>query len=74
MSDNQHAPGGGSVRNGIIPTGLDHEGCDVYHRPPTHGKSNETENGRPSDKKPQPGRRCPPQRPSQAFVKSPFRV
>ena len=31
MSGNPEAPGGGFGRNGIILTGHDHEGCDVYH-------------------------------------------
>ena len=31
MSGNPDAPGGGLGRNGIIITGHDHEGCDVYH-------------------------------------------
>lgn len=31
MSGNPGAPGGGLGRNGIILTGHDHEGCDVYH-------------------------------------------
>ena len=31
MSSNPNAPGGGLGRNGIILTGHDHEGCDVYH-------------------------------------------
>ena len=31
MSGNLHAPGQGLGRNGIILTGHDHEGCDVYH-------------------------------------------
>ena len=37
MSGNLDAPGRGRGRNGIILTGHDHEGCDVYHYlpPPT---------------------------------------
>ena len=31
MSGNPDGPGGGLGRNGIILTGHDHEGCDVYH-------------------------------------------
>ncbi len=31
MSGNPDGPGGGFGRNGIILTGHDHEGCDVYH-------------------------------------------
>ena len=31
MSGNRQAPGQGRGRNGIILTGHDHEGCDVYH-------------------------------------------
>ena len=31
MSGNVDGPGGGYGRNGIILTGHDHEGCDVYH-------------------------------------------
>ena len=31
MSGNPSAPGNGLGRNGIILTGHDHEGCDVYH-------------------------------------------
>lgn len=31
MSGNINGPGGGYGRNGIILTGHDHEGCDVYH-------------------------------------------
>lgn len=34
MSSNPNAPGGGLGRNGIILTGHDHEGCDVYHHIP----------------------------------------
>ncbi|KAL9106741.1 MAG: hypothetical protein Q9187_008523, partial [Circinaria calcarea] len=34
MSGNPHAPGQGLGRNGIILTGHDHEGCDVYHHLP----------------------------------------
>lgn len=34
MSGNPDAPGGGFGRNGIILTGHDHEGCDVYHHLP----------------------------------------
>ncbi|KAL8920492.1 MAG: hypothetical protein Q9208_006241 [Pyrenodesmia sp. 3 TL-2023] len=34
MSGNPHAPYGGLGRNGIILTGHDHEGCDVYHHLP----------------------------------------
>lgn len=34
MSGNPNAPGGGLGRNGIILTGHDHEGCDVYHHIP----------------------------------------
>ncbi|KAL8690441.1 MAG: hypothetical protein Q9218_004115 [Villophora microphyllina] len=35
MSGNPQAPHGGLGRNGIILTGHDHEGCDVYHHLPT---------------------------------------
>ena len=35
MSGNPAAPGGGFGRQGIILTGHDHEGCDVYHHLPT---------------------------------------
>ncbi|KAI9771778.1 MAG: hypothetical protein M1835_006347 [Candelina submexicana] len=39
MSSNSEAPGGGLGRRGIILTGHDHEGCDVYHHiPPDAGK------------------------------------
>ena len=31
LSNNQNGPGGGLGRNGVILTGHDHEGCDVYH-------------------------------------------
>lgn len=31
MSGNLDGPGGGYGRNGVILTGHDHEGCDVYH-------------------------------------------
>ncbi|KAI9712969.1 MAG: hypothetical protein M1812_006716 [Candelaria pacifica] len=31
MSSNPDAPGGGLGRKGIVLTGHDHEGCDVYH-------------------------------------------
>lgn len=31
MSGNREGPGGGFGRNGVILTGHDHEGCDVYH-------------------------------------------
>lgn len=31
MSRNINGPGGGYGRNGVIITGHDHEGCDVYH-------------------------------------------
>lgn len=31
MSGNLNGPGGGYGRNGVILTGHDHEGCDVYH-------------------------------------------
>lgn len=42
MSGNPGAPGGGFGRNGIILTGHDHEGCDVYHHlPETKDKSND---------------------------------
>ena len=34
MSGNPDAPGRGMGRNGIILTGHDHEGCDVYHHLP----------------------------------------
>jgi len=34
MSANPDAPGSGLGRNGIILTGHDHEGCDVYHHLP----------------------------------------
>ena len=34
MSGNPNAPGQGLGRNGIILTGHDHEGCDVYHHLP----------------------------------------
>ena len=34
MSGNPDAPGKGFGRNGIILTGHDHEGCDVYHHLP----------------------------------------
>ncbi|KAL8829615.1 MAG: hypothetical protein Q9191_001921 [Dirinaria sp. TL-2023a] len=34
MSGNPNAPAGGLGRNGIILTGHDHEGCDVYHHLP----------------------------------------
>ncbi|KAL9126762.1 MAG: hypothetical protein Q9217_004231 [Psora testacea] len=34
MSGNADAPGRGFGRNGIILTGHDHEGCDVYHHLP----------------------------------------
>lgn len=34
MSGNSDAPGGGFGRNGVILTGHDHEGCDVYHHLP----------------------------------------
>ncbi|KAL8868102.1 MAG: hypothetical protein Q9174_005216 [Haloplaca sp. 1 TL-2023] len=34
MSGNPQAPHGGLGRNGIILTGHDHEGCDVYHHLP----------------------------------------
>lgn len=34
MSGNPDAPGGGFGRNGVILTGHDHEGCDVYHHLP----------------------------------------
>ena len=34
MSGDPEAPGKGFGRNGIIITGHDHEGCDVYHRLP----------------------------------------
>ena len=36
MSGNPDAPGQGFGRNGIILTGHDHEGCDVYHHLPHH--------------------------------------
>ena len=36
MSGNTDAPGKGLGRNGIILTGHDHEGCDVYHHLPDH--------------------------------------
>ena len=36
MSGNPNAPGQGFGRNGIILTGHDHEGCDVYHHLPDH--------------------------------------
>ncbi|KAI9821030.1 MAG: hypothetical protein M1827_003763 [Pycnora praestabilis] len=35
MSANPDAPGGGLGRRGIILTGHDHEGCDVYHHIPS---------------------------------------
>lgn len=35
MSADPEAPGSGLGRNGIILTGHDHEGCDVYHHLPT---------------------------------------
>ena len=42
MSGTPDAAGGGFGRNGIILTGLDHEGCDVYHHlPEVYNKSNE---------------------------------
>lgn len=42
MSGNPDSPGGGFRRNGIILTGHDHEGCDVYHHlPEVDNKSNE---------------------------------
>lgn len=34
MSGGPDAPGGGFGRNGVILTGHDHEGCDVYHHLP----------------------------------------
>lgn len=34
MSGNEKVPAGGMGRNGIILTGHDHEGCDVYHHLP----------------------------------------
>lgn len=34
MSGNPNGPGGGFGRNGVILTGHDHEGCDVYHHLP----------------------------------------
>ncbi|KAA6415824.1 MAG: hypothetical protein FRX48_00542 [Lasallia pustulata] len=34
MSGNPNAPGGGFGRDGVILTGHDHEGCDVYHHLP----------------------------------------
>lgn len=34
MSGNPNAPGGGFGRHGVILTGHDHEGCDVYHHLP----------------------------------------
>lgn len=34
MSGNPNAPAGGFGRNGVIITGHDHEGCDVYHSLP----------------------------------------
>ncbi|MCJ1227648.1 hypothetical protein MMC12_004304 [Toensbergia leucococca] len=34
MSSNKDGPGKGTGRNGIILTGHDHEGCDVYHHLP----------------------------------------
>ena len=36
MSGDHDAPGKGFGRNGIILTGHDHEGCDVYHHLPDH--------------------------------------
>lgn len=43
MSGNPDAPGGGFGRNGIILTGHDHEGCDVYHHlPETEDELNES--------------------------------
>ena len=36
MSGNPDAPGQGLGRDGIILTGHDHEGCDVYHHLPDH--------------------------------------
>lgn len=42
MSGNLNAPGRGFGRNGIILTGHDHEGCDVYH----HLPADEDENAR----------------------------
>ena len=44
MSGNTAAPGRGQGRPGIILTGHDHEGCDVYHylpRPPTSRDASE---------------------------------
>ncbi|KAL8735406.1 MAG: hypothetical protein Q9166_000951 [cf. Caloplaca sp. 2 TL-2023] len=35
MSGNPEAPHGGLGRNGVILTGHDHEGCDVYHHLPS---------------------------------------
>jgi hypothetical protein len=40
MSGNVNAPGNGMGRNGIILTGHDHEGCDVYHHLPAHEDAN----------------------------------
>jgi len=34
MSGNRDVPGSGMGRNGIVLTGHDHEGCDVYHNLP----------------------------------------
>ncbi len=38
MSNNPDAPGGGLGRGGIILTGHDHEGCDVYHYIPPNAE------------------------------------
>ncbi|MCJ1483722.1 hypothetical protein MMC06_003890, partial [Schaereria dolodes] len=40
MSGNLGAPGGGLGRHGIILTGHDHEGCDVYHHLPSDADKN----------------------------------
>ena len=42
MSGNRAAPAQGMGRNGIILTGHDHEGCDVYHHIIKDKESNET--------------------------------
>ena len=40
MSGNEDAPSNGFGRNGIILTGHDHEGCDVYHHLPNDADKN----------------------------------
>ena len=40
MSGNLNGPGGGYGRNGVILTGHDHEGCDVYHYLPDDHMTN----------------------------------